>query len=443
MAQTSPILTALSPTATVARKPRTIVLCFDGTSNEYGTHNTNVVKFFSLLKKDRTDEQICYYQAGVGTYFQPGVVSPLFRRVATILDQAVAWYLSAHVMDGYRFLMQNYNVGDKVCMFGFSRGAYTARALAGMLHKIGLLLKDNEAQLPFAYRLFTREDPASVPIAAGFKRTFCRAVPIEFLGVWDTVASVGLFSGKTLPFVTTNTTIKTFRHAMALDERRAKFRANYYHRPVEGPFPRSRVGTFVHSAKEGLSLLNRTRRSMRVRAKILKDMSVVDLSEDSVYRTDAKEVWFVGGHGDVGGGVASDTDDFPLSNISLRWMVREAIRAQCSIQFDSAALSRLHIPLSGPDIERDVREIEQPVYDALTEAKTWWLLEYIPTKYTYQKTTSNKWVSEWWCAFHLGEGRGIPDGPLLHESVKRRMDNEKMKYTPRARWKVGTETYVD
>jgi uncharacterized protein (DUF2235 family) len=59
-------------------------------------------------------------QAGVGTYFKPGVVSPIFRRAAAILDEAVAWYLDAHVMDGYKFLMQNYNVGDSVCLFGTS-----------------------------------------------------------------------------------------------------------------------------------------------------------------------------------------------------------------------------------------------------------------------------------------------------------------------------------
>jgi uncharacterized protein (DUF2235 family) len=109
------------------RKPRTLVLCFDGTSNEYDEDNTNVVKLFALLKKDDTDEQLCYYQSGVGTYFQPGVVSPLFNWGAKMLDLALAWYMDAHVLDGYKFLMQNYRDGDKICIFGFSRGAYTAR----------------------------------------------------------------------------------------------------------------------------------------------------------------------------------------------------------------------------------------------------------------------------------------------------------------------------
>jgi hypothetical protein len=57
-------------------------------------------------------------QGGIGTYFQPGVVSPFFRFAARILDEALAWYLSEHIMDGYKFLMQNYHEGDSVCIFG-------------------------------------------------------------------------------------------------------------------------------------------------------------------------------------------------------------------------------------------------------------------------------------------------------------------------------------
>lgn len=88
--------------------------------------------------------------------FAPGVFQPIFRWVTTILDEAFAWYLYHHVIDGYNFLMQNYDSGDRVCLFGssnpycgsdgwltnvillpgFSRGAYTARALAGMLYKV-------------------------------------------------------------------------------------------------------------------------------------------------------------------------------------------------------------------------------------------------------------------------------------------------------------------
>ena len=115
--------------------------------------------------------------------------------------------------------MQNYDAGDKVCMFGlysvylpstlradvtpgFSRGAYTARALAGMVHKVrehlptvdlsltcrqvGLLSKDNEQLVSFAYKLYA-SDTSDDSLASGFKLTFCREVPIEFMGVWYVV----------------------------------------------------------------------------------------------------------------------------------------------------------------------------------------------------------------------------------------------------------------
>lgn len=101
--------------------------------------NTNIPRLYALLEKDdAAEQQLCYYQAGIGTWFNPGVVAPMFRWGARILDEALAWYLDAHVIDGYKFIMNNWKIGDKICLFGFSRGAYTARALAGALHKVGV-----------------------------------------------------------------------------------------------------------------------------------------------------------------------------------------------------------------------------------------------------------------------------------------------------------------
>lgn len=157
-------------------------------------------------------------------------------------------------MGGYKYLMQNWRSGDKISIFGFSRGAYTARALAGMLTKVGLLPRDNVEQVPFAYQMYTRTDKDGLIQAKGFKQTFCRDVSIEFLGVWcvirkfgadanltkpgnhrDTVASTGIVMSRTLPFTTNNAAIKTFRHALSLDEHRAKFVPTFYHRKAPSP----------------------------------------------------------------------------------------------------------------------------------------------------------------------------------------------------------------
>ncbi|KAI0756454.1 hypothetical protein C8Q80DRAFT_1128679 [Daedaleopsis nitida] len=210
--------------------PRTLVLCFDGTGDQFDSDNSNVVKFFSLLKRDDRREQMVYYQTGIGTYTSPQLVTSAGQAISKTLDEMVAWNLADHVMGGYEFLMQNYEAGDKVCLFGFSRGAYTARALAGMVHKVGLLPAHNRQQIPFAYRMYSRTDALGWKQSTAFKKVFSIDIDIEFIGVWDTVCSVGVVPRR-LPFTASNTAIRTFRHALSLDERRAKFRANHYQRP--------------------------------------------------------------------------------------------------------------------------------------------------------------------------------------------------------------------
>ncbi|KAF4596088.1 hypothetical protein EYR38_007462 [Pleurotus pulmonarius] len=132
----SPIIVEGDPSVIPPEHPyRTLVLCFDGTGDQFDEDNSNIVQLFTLLKKDNRDVQMVYYQAGIGTYTSPNIATPLMAKVSKTLDEMVAWNLDRHVMDGYEFLMQNYKAGDRICIFGFSRGAYTARALAGMIHK--------------------------------------------------------------------------------------------------------------------------------------------------------------------------------------------------------------------------------------------------------------------------------------------------------------------
>jgi len=455
------------------------------------------------LQKNDTDKQLCYYQPGIGTYIHPGVVSPLLEWGAKILDQAVAWYLNAHVQGGYQFLMQNWESGDKICIFGFSRGAYTARALAGMLHKIGLLPKDNPEQLPLAYRLYNREDEEGIELAAGFKHTFCRDVMIEFVGVWDTVASVGLLTSRTLPFTTTNTTIKTFRHALSLDEHRAKFRPNLYHRssldgnqdtnPASIDFngdlsarTSSEICERIKPKKRGAHPLERAQ-TWRPFSGKRKETNVIIREDPSGHEgteTDVLEVWFAGCHADVGGGSVSNKEEDCLGDISLRWMVRQIQLAQCSIQFDQAAMERANIsagrpilafferksgsspprlekgqpqlvtepedsgkrrhgefsptavghhstvdPTEHPDNQKpDEVDAVQPIHDQLRLSPLWWLLEIVPTAYSWQDA-QGKWQRDF--GLHRGKGRTIPDiQPNFHESVKTRI--EKLGYKPRA-----------
>ncbi|KAF5377977.1 hypothetical protein D9615_006665 [Tricholomella constricta] len=454
----------MTDTGEVTKSGRALVLCFDGTSGEYDGDNTNIVKFFALLKKDDFNEQLCYYQPGIGTWFNPGVVSPVFLWGAKVLDQAFAWYLDAHVIEGYRFLMQNYRVGDKICIFGFSRGSYTARALAGALYKVGLLPRDNEQQVPFACKLYKREDKAGLQLCAGFKQTFCQDVKVEFMGVWDTVSSVGVIMGRTLPFTNSNKAIKVFRHALALDEayffsflktHRARFRPNNFRRPA--PSEAAAVldpehGTPVlGSGTSDTRRLVSPKRSGIISRLFRRPLKIfLDAAEEQGADTDVLEVWFSGCHSDVGGGAVADAETRSLANISLRWMVREVQQARCGIQFEEAALERAQIPhlmfadtlldVVLEDTALDVKDALQPIHDELKKNVLWWLLEIIPLSYSWQDK-DGVWHREF--GFNFGKGRKIRDpNPCFHPTVKQRMEDPKLKYKPKAVWTAGTEKYT-
>lgn len=397
-------------TDTTTPKSRVIVLCFDGTSNQFSAQNTNVVKLYGLLDKRCPLDQLVYYQPGVGTYFNPGVVSPALTWIAEMADEAFAWYLNEHVMGGYEFLMQNYRDGDRICIFGFSRGAYTARALAGFLYKIGLLPRDNPEQVSFAYKLYKREDDAGIEIAKTFKQTFCMPITIDFLGVWDTVASVGIIYGRSLPFTSANSAVRIFRHALSLDEHRARFQPNLFHR--ESPQDADR-------RREDPSL------------------PVESESTETEPIPPVREVWFSGCHADIGGSSVPDVVRYSLSDITLQWMVKQVVLSKCGIKFDEEALQRADINIS----KIPKQDVMANVYDQLKIKWIWWLSEFVPIRSTWQEPDGT-WKSAW--RINFGRGRKVRDPhPDFHVSVRERMENADLKYKPRATWTEGSEQYVD
>ncbi|KAL4245308.1 hypothetical protein ABKN59_010399 [Abortiporus biennis] len=354
------------------KEARTVVLCFDGTGDQFDADNSNVEQFFSMLKKDDRKQQVVYYQSGIGTYTSPAVMTPFLAKVGKTLDSMVAWNLNAHVMGGYEFIMQNYEAGDKICIFGFSRGAYIARALAGMLHKVGLLPPCNHNQVPFAYKMFTRTDETGWKQSTAFKKAFCVDVDIEFVGVWDTVSSVGIIPHR-LPFTASNTCIKTFRHAVSLDERRAKFKANLYNRPTKleaklgtqpGEMPKAAVGpspSLADVVSTGIETIeglpeqmsqsishdsgisfdadpakvakNLKKRKNKTNQRVQEARFNAEQEGHEHEETDVLEVWFAGCHCDVGGGSVANDVRHNLARIPLRWMIRQCFLANTGIQF--------------------------------------------------------------------------------------------------------------
>src|SRR5450759_1519897 len=111
---------------------KNVVVCCDGTANEFAVDKTNVIKLFSTLIQDLA-RQVTYYHPGIGTMEPAGVLTPVRRHVTKIVAQAFGRGLDTDIRDAYVFLMRNYESGDRVFLFGFSRGAYTVRAIASLL----------------------------------------------------------------------------------------------------------------------------------------------------------------------------------------------------------------------------------------------------------------------------------------------------------------------
>jgi uncharacterized protein (DUF2235 family) len=194
-----------------------IVICCDGTGNEYGKNNTNVVNIFSLTK--RTSSQTTFYDPGVGTGGWEYEEESGFLKAKS--DLATGHGLQKNVLDAYRYLMSHYQEGDKIFLFGFSRGAFTVRSLGGMLHKCGLLEPGSDNLVEYASKIYNTKGNQS--IASGFKDTFSRSCPVYFIGVWDTVESLIMNAGKKFHDTCLNSEVSFGYQAISIDEKRKDF----------------------------------------------------------------------------------------------------------------------------------------------------------------------------------------------------------------------------
>jgi len=268
-----------------------LIICCDGTWNRPENDNvTNIEKIARTVETDPTRtggvQQLVQYIGGVGTNWY---------WVDRILGGAFGLGLFGHVTAAYRFLALNYQPGDQIFVFGFSRGAYTARSLVGMLTRVGLLTREAvianklpEAVNRYRGRSIPERDFGSSN--AEFRHDHCHPdLRVDFLGVFDTVGALGLpgaFSKRhAFHDVKLSAQVLCARQALAIDERRIKFEPCLWE--VE---------------------------------------DVVDIPGR------VKQVWFEGAHSDVGGGYASTG----LSDTALLWMLREANMQ--GLAFDMALL---------------------------------------------------------------------------------------------------------
>lgn len=272
-----------------------IITCSDGTWNLPGDSfkghaiRTNIQKIFEAICNEGQEgiNQIKYYDEGVG------VEGTKLKRM---FDGMTGRGLDRNILDAYKFICWNYSQGDELYLFGFSRGAYTARSLAGLIRTSGLVKNNDLVLIKKAYEIYRdRSDPLTHPdgdIASEFRLKYSQPeFRIKFIGVWDTVGSLGIplkFIGNKKRYEFHDTTLSSYvdyaYQALALDEKRKNFEPTIWHQSEN--VARFKINQVL------------------------------------------EQKWFAGVHSNIGGGYP----DEGLSDVSLDWMISKARAAGLSFE---------------------------------------------------------------------------------------------------------------
>ena len=275
-----------------------IISCCDGTWNRPNSNDdgkavrTNVQKIFNYIakygiKNGQRIEQIKNYDEGVGAE------GNTFTRM---FNGATGKGLDENILQAYKFVSWNYEEGDEIFLFGFSRGAYTARSLAGLIRKCGIIVKNDLNVFDQAYALYrdTTLRPDS-PKIVEFRKQNSYEPQIKFIGVWDTVGSMGLplnflqwYNKKKYQFYDTklSSLIDYAYHAISIDERRKTFAPTLW--------------------QKSDNLKNRNTEQV------------------------LEQRWFAGVHSNIGGGYP----DEGLADVTLKWMIEKASHVDVGLGFE-------------------------------------------------------------------------------------------------------------
>jgi len=376
---------------------KNIVILCDGTSNEVSEDRTNILRLYGTLKKDVN--QLVFYDPGVGTFGSSGNISYYYRRATEIWGLITGWGLDQNVLEAYRFIAEHFDDGrqngkkvrepDKICIFGFSRGAYTARVLAGFLHIYGLASRENMNLLDYGYQAYkdigSKSDDDSNDNGAFdeinlFQKMLRPLHPtITLLGLFDTVGSV-IESGRrglrfrSHAFTRKNPSVAHVRHALAIDERRTMFTPQRFasgneHRPDY-------------------------------------------FQPGSAVPQDVSEVWFSGVHGDVGGGYPEGKSE--LAKIPLHWMIEET--KPLGLKYTTQTVNSIVLGKSKSKPYVAPNPLAAP-NDSMNAG--WKILECLPRKYGAFDPDGNK---GWFIP--QSRRRFIPDGANIHHSVFKRRNTD-------------------
>jgi hypothetical protein len=317
---------------------RQLVLLCDGTNNNLTGRrsDTHVVLLAEVLREHPDPNRVVYYDPGVGNSGQlPGttVMDKLERLSERLGGLAFGGGVFDNIAEGYLFLMRHWRPGDEIWLFGFSRGAFTARSIGGLVNAFGILDPQLETLVPSLVAAYFSDDSKErQAIRAQISRLFAqgddpaRRPFVHFVGVWDTVASVGLPPFQLRMRTKPNLAGKHFRHvrhALALDEHRAQFKPRAY------------------SENDG----------------------AVKLAGGATGTLQQR--WFRGSHCDVGGGYHFDAS--AQARAPFAWMLAEA--ATCGLRLPGAAQ-----PLDERGVLAIVAKLDPPDYQlppARLGSETW------------------------------------------------------------------------
>lgn len=385
---------------------RKLIICLDGTGNEVEKNESNILRLYKCLKHD--DNQLVYYEPGVGTLSTRPFARNTFSRLKLVLGMAAGLGLHANVLHAYSFLCENYREGDRLYFFGYSRGAYTARVLAGFINDFGLVAPHELHLIGPVFRIWRKlrkDSPreAYAPLRISEQFFHIRHPSIRFLGLWDTVSSmirIRLKWGTFLEFgthssVDENPSVKAVRHALSIDETRRFFRHQFWTGEQEYHGTRFR-------------------------------------SKPNPPQQDVKQVWFPGTHTDVAGSIPEA--EAGLSKLTMEWMRSEldalgVDRLEFRPKFyqryvlgeQDAVTDRMGLNISAPDPHA-------PLHSQMKLRKLWPLLEALPRLASRSRWPQQRSLLGYYLP--VGQPRYIPPGSQIHPSAFARRSREDNGYDP-------------
>lgn len=373
------------------------MLC-DGTGNQIDSSPSNVLRLYRVLNKNA--QQRVYYDPGVGTV---GASEDWVRwksNTERVLGLATGYGLDNNVLNAYRFILREYKRGDELYFFGFSRGAYTVRVLAGFINALGLLHSDQQHLLSYAFNAYKQiSEDGQFAHVRQFERILRPHRPaIRFLGLWDTVSSILVPrkdrfywpATRQLAYTERNPSVQQVRHALAIDERRRMFRP-YLWRQNQAYWG----GPFAPRGKQPAPA------------------------------QDVQQLWFAGVHSDIGGGYSEAESG--LAKLSLQWMVAEIGEL---LHFSQTAVSQ-HVLGAVPGNNKGkgaalaAPDALAPMHNSMNRA--WAALEYLPKARKHLEHPQRRDLLGLYLP--ASEPRTLPTGAQLHPSVLQRMA-EHSHYAP-------------